>query len=649
MNRKIKNIIMIFICVLSIGSMVLTIWIGKNSINNSNVVDTNTMNNNKMPSMNDGGTPPDMNNNSNTDTNDNDSVAENTVNNNDSSVSEMRGPGAGAGNGDMKGSGDRGGRQNRNSDSNDNSNSNSNTPPEMPDGNNNMTPPDMQNGDNSSNSNMPNKGGFGHMKDFNNSSVNNNGLAWYYYLIFGCEALIFSISLMYLIMSHFNKKNAKDVFKGDKLIIYILGTIVMTGVVTTGVGLLGNSISKSTNNVTTIENSKTSVSSSGSLEITSKKSISNKTYKNIKSDQNAILVKEGGNATLNKVTVNKTGDSSNTENADFTGVNAGILVEENSSATIKNSTIKTNGKGANAVFSTGSNSKISISDSTIETTGSSSSRGLDATYGGSITGSNLKITTQGNSSATLATDRGEGAVSVSGSTLETNGVGSPIIYSTGNISINKTTGVAKNSQMVVVEGKNSATVKNSTLEASGKGNRGSDNKTDSCGVMIYQSMSGDASEGVGTFTSNGSTLTIPKDSDYYDSAPMFFVTNTEAIINLTNTKLNYGSGVLLNIGGTTEWGNSGSNGGVVTVNLEKEDISGDIIVDNISTLTLNLKNSKLSTTINGSNSAKSIKLVVDSNSTLTLTGDSYVSSFEGDASNINFNGYKLYVNGTSIN
>ena len=38
MNRKIKNIIMIFICVLSIGSMVLTIWIGKNSVINSNVV-----------------------------------------------------------------------------------------------------------------------------------------------------------------------------------------------------------------------------------------------------------------------------------------------------------------------------------------------------------------------------------------------------------------------------------------------------------------------------------------------------------------------------------------------------------------------------------------------------------------------------------
>ena len=39
-------------------------------------------------------------------------------------------------------------------------------------------------------------------------------------------------------------------------------------------------------------------------------------------------------------------------------------------------------------------------------------------------------------------------------------------------------------------------------------------------------------------------------------------------------------------------------------------------------------------------------------SKITLTGDSYVTSFtdaDSSYSNINFNGYKLYVNGTAIN
>ena len=48
----------------------------------------------------------------------------------------------------------------------------------------------------------------------------------------------------------------------------------------------------------------------------------------------------------------------------------------------------------------------------------------------------------------------------------------------------------------------------------------------------------------------------------------------------------------------------------------------------------------------------SITLKLDSSSKIKLTGDSYVTSLE-DAdtsySNINFNGYTLYVNGTVIN
>ena len=57
-------------------------------------------------------------------------------------------------------------------------------------------------------------------------------------------------------------------------------------------------------------------------------------------------------------------------------------------------------------------------------------------------------------------------------------------------------------------------------------------------------------------------------------------------------------------------------------------------------------------TTNEENTAKSVSLVMDESSTLTLTGDIYLSSLQDDDStysNINFNGYKLYVNETQIN
>ena len=398
-----------------------------------------------------------------------------------------------------------------------------------------------------------------------------------------------------------------------------------------------------------MEQSSNSVEKNGAYTVEDEETLED-TYKSTTQDESSILVQNGGNASIINAEVNKeSGDSSNVENSEFYGVNAGILVTENSESTIKNTNINTNAKGANAVFSTGTNSKIYISDSKI-TTSKDSSRGLDATYGGYIEADNVEITTNGGSCATLATDRGEGTVIAKNSNLTTNGSGSPVIYSTGDISIENTTGNATGAQMVVVEGKNTATVNNSTLECSGKGNR---NNVDNCGIMLYQSMSGDASEGTATFNASNSNLTISEDSDYYSSAPFFFITNTKSEINLENNTLKYGSNLLLKIAGTSEWGKSGSNGGDVTLNATNQELEGDIEVDSISSLVLNLKeNSTLKSAINTNNEAKNIELNIDSTSKLTLTGNTYVTTLNDEDtsySNIDFNGYTLYVNGEAIN
>lgn len=53
----------------------------------------------------------------------------------------------------------------------------------------------------------------------------------------------------------------------------------------------------------------------------------------------------------------------------------------------------------------------------------------------------------------------------------------------------------------------------------------------------------------------------------------------------------------------------------------------------------------------GDNQGKSVKLTLDSNSTIKLMGDSYVTSLDNEVennTNIDFNGYTLYVNGVAI-
>ena len=534
-----------------------------------------------------------------------------------------------------------------------------------------QTPPEIPNDTDNQNNNMErsadNAQNIEQGQNFtdSNQKSDTSNLELVYYLLFILENMLISIIFIYLIMSKFCNKNLKQTLESiDKIWIYILSVILLSACLT----FLSSYITKtyflsSTNNNKEQEKSSqnigggqnstsdTSINAEGNVTIDGTNQSLSENYIASNIDESVILVKNGGNATITNVTIKKSGgDSSNTENSEFYGINAGILVTKNSTATINDSQISTNAEGSNAIFSTGTDSKIYVNNSNITTAGSRSARGLDATYGGYIEADNITIKTQGSSCATLATDRGEGTVIAKNSDLETNGTGSPIIYSTGNISISNTTGIANNSQMVVIEGKNSANIEKSTLKCNGNGNR---NNVDNCGMMIYQSMSGDAGEGTGTLTASDSTLEINFDSNYYKSAPFFFITNTQAIINLKNCIMKYGSDLLLKIQGTSEWGKSGSNGGNVVLNADSQILNGNIELDNISSLDINLKNgSILSSAINNSNTAKSVKLYLDNSSKFELSGDTYITNLSNEDSsnnNIIFNGYKLYVNNVSVN
>ena len=365
--------------------------------------------------------------------------------------------------------------------------------------------------------------------------------------------------------------------------------------------------------------------------------LSGKTLSSTTSDQSVVYITQSGisisNSNLNKAS----GDSSKTENSEFYGVNAAVLVN-GGGLTMTGGTVTTAAKGANAICAT-NNGKVTISGTTITSTGSGSARGLHATFGGKIEANKVNISTKGGSCATLATDRGEGTVTCTECTLSTAGAGSPLIYSTGDITVSKTTGVATGAQAVVIEGKNTATIKEaSNLKCNGIPNR---KTVDQCGVMLYQSMSGDAASGTSTFNCDKSTLEIQSSSSVYSSAPMFFITNTKAKINLEECTFKYGSGVFLKAEGTSEWGNSGSNGGVVTLTLTNQDIEGDIVVDSISSLTLNLIGSSIKGKINTANTAAKLAINLDSDSKITLTGNSYYTSLvneKADGSNL--------VNGT---
>ncbi len=90
--------------------------------------------------------------------------------------------------------------------------------------------------------------------------------------------------------------------------------------------------------------------------------------------------------------------------------------------------------------------------------------------------------------------------------------------------------------------------------------------------------------------------------------------------------------------------------------MENQEVKGNIVIDSISTLDMTMNtNSYYEGAINGNDSVKEIKLKLDKTSKIKLTGDSYITSLDNadssnsnSNSNIDFNGYKLYVNDKSI-
>lgn len=360
-------------------------------------------------------------------------------------------------------------------------------------------------------------------------------------------------------------------------------------------------------------------------------------------DENALRV-DSAEVTLTNITVNKSaGSSSNTEDGDFYGQNAGFLALNGARVTITDSTFNTGVVNGNAVFSYGEGTTVNISDSKIRTT-ERNSGGIQTTGGGTMNATNLDVQTEGNSSAAIRTDRGGGTVNVDGGKYVTNGTGSPAIYCTADITASNAELTANASEGVVVEGKNSITLNNCTLTGNMENTYGGDSDENIHTIMIYQSMSGDADIGEAYFTAEGGSITGL-------SGDMFYVTNTDCTISLKDVAFTLANDTFLRVEGNSSsrgWGTEGANGGDVILTAEDQTIEGNILVDSISSLDMTMTNSTFSGAINPDGEGGTVKVTMDGGSTWSLTGDSYVTEFSGDVSRITSNGYHLYVNGEQI-
>ncbi len=377
-------------------------------------------------------------------------------------------------------------------------------------------------------------------------------------------------------------------------------------------------------------------SGTGAYTITADTSEEGKSYVSESSDENALRVENDCSASVRSAAIDKTaGDSTNSAASHSVGLNAAMLLHGGAQLSLAASDITSDAAGATGAFVYGADTYLIIEDSSVRTSGDDSC-GIVAADGAIIAAKSLAVSTQGAASAAIRTAQTGGSISITGGTFTTGGADSPALSTAGSVSAQNATLRANHSAAIVVDGSGSVTLNDCTVSGN-MPSAGDDAGGNPYTVLLYQSASDAESDGQSTFFMTGGRLNA-------NNGDLFYVTNTSSIITLTNVTLSPGNGVLLRVAGQ-----DGQNGGECSLVATNQTMTGDILVDDVSSLDLALTGGTSFTgSVNPDGTAGDASVTLDSDSTWTLSGDAYLTEFSGKTKNIETNGYTVYVNGSAI-
>ena len=381
-------------------------------------------------------------------------------------------------------------------------------------------------------------------------------------------------------------------------------------------------------------------------EYSSDETVSDTSLESTETNENAALVSNGAEVTFNNDAISRTSsDSQGGDNSSFYGVGAAVLATDGT-AYVKDSTITTDSKGGAGLFAYGDGT-VYAADTDISTQ-QDTSGGIHAAGGGKLYAWDLSVETNGESSAAIRSDRGGGTMVVDDGTYTSNGVGSPAVYCTADIAVNNAELTANGSEAVCIEGLNSLRLYNSNLT----GNMSDDDQNDTTWtVILYQSMSGDSEVGNSTFQMDGGTITSK-------NGGLFYTTNTECTIALKDVDITYNddSEFFLQCTGNNNqrgWGQSGSNGSDCNFTADSQDMKGNVIWDSISDLDFYMTNRSTlegafvnDETYAGNGGDGYCNVVIDKDSTWTVTGDSKITSLSNAGTITDADGKTVSVVGT---
>jgi len=377
----------------------------------------------------------------------------------------------------------------------------------------------------------------------------------------------------------------------------------------------------------------------GAYTIAADASESKKTYYSEQPDENALRVENGAIAGVDGARVEKrAGDTSSLENVLEYGLNAAVLTRAGAQLLLLNTEVTSNALGAGGVYAYGG--RVQLDNSVVRATGTST-YALGASGGGTIRAKESSLSTQGASSPALIAGQ-QGQLYLEGGMAATGGERSPVIEAKGSVIANNATLRANNAEAMLIDG-GSVTLTDCAVSGRMPDSAVTGTLFSPYCVALYQSLN----------SSSLSSFSMTRGALNALNGDLFFVTNTGASIYLEGVSLTLGEGrTLLRVSGndgTSGWGKAGDNGADCALIAKDQQLSGDVVVDELSSVSLTLRGSSAFTgTVNAANTARAAKVTLEDGTTWSLTDNAYLTSFTGRVSSIVTNGFTVFVNGVAL-
>lgn len=419
---------------------------------------------------------------------------------------------------------------------------------------------------------------------------------------------IITAVILYLILTKGAKLNL-FMFK-ENVIIYIISLILCSTILSIiNIGII--------NNLNYIEAENTELEINANHHVfNSKENFIDETLES-NNDSKSVLILDSSSASLVNSVVNKSGDSNSLVLSLTEGLNSALIISA-SNLKMDNTELTTDGVSAHGIFGHQKNTNIDINNSKLLTL-KDNSYGLLLRPEATAKVSNSTITTTLRESHGIFINKAK--IDIENSNVNTLNENSYALYINGDATVIDSIISANKSDAIFIENSGILKIENSEIT------------TDKITILRSNEIT---SELPATLTINGGKI-ISKNI-------LFDIFNNKTIINLSNVKINP-SEVLLK---TSKKEDNKTNlpGSTIELNGNNQTLVGDIIIDSISSLSINLRSSsKLKSGINSDHIAKNISLNLSADSTITLTNDAYIHSFINEDkkfTNINDNGFNIY-------